>query len=756
MPNSPHIFGIRHHGQGSAKRLKKALKALEPDCILLEAPQDAEKILEYVAHPKLKPPVAMLLYQPTNLQKVSYLPFASFSPEWIAMKYGLDQEIPIRFMDLPMALQYGVEVMERDQLKELLKNQQQTEVHLVRDPLGYMAQLAGYSDGERWWNTMFEQQDDQVVFETILEMMQTLRAGIGRMESAETLRREAFMRKTLRKAQKDGFQRIAIVCGAWHSPIFTDLKKYPNAKDNALLKGIKKVKVAATWVPWTYERLVLNRQYGAGVISPAWYELLFKHQKEETSRWMTRAARLLRNEKMNASAAHAMEAVRLAETLATMRGLHLPGMEELKEAAVTVLCEGSEEKLALIEQKLIVGDRIGNVPDSVPVVPLQKDLEKQIKATRLTKYWKAIDKQWLKATSANPRGGLDFRNEADQAKSHLLHRLNILGINWGTVQKEGRFDKGSFKEYWKLKWKPDFIIKLIERSVWGSTVQAAATQYLKQKIEQEGQLQQLSELLETVLYADLPETTNALIHRLREQAALTEDVLTLMSTLPPLVSSLRYGTTRQVNLLAIKELVEELVPRICVGLPPICLNVEEDFAEEIIAKTLAVHTSIHLLQEDDLEQQWYQSLLQILDLQGSLQAKIEGTVVRLLFDRKVLDIKEAKRKMHFNCSIGHPPLKAVLWLEGFLHGSGLLLVHYVELWQILDDWLKQLSHPEFQETLPLLRRAFSNFSHTERRKMLHRAKHGLPKTNTTASIVKQEQKEAVAQTVGALLGWEAK
>lgn len=756
MSDSIHIFGIRHHGQGSAKRLRKALKALQPDCILLEAPQDAEKILEYVANPKLKPPVAMLIYQPTNFHKVSYLPFASFSPEWVAMKYGLAQDIPIRFMDLPMSLQYGIEAMEQDPLKNLLKNQQQTEAYLVRDPLGYMATLAGYSDSERWWNTMFEQQEDQVVFETILEMMQTLRIGIGRMESAETLRREAFMRKTLRKAQKDGFQRIAIVCGAWHSPVFTDLKKYPSSKDNALLKGIKKVKVAATWVPWTYERLVLNSGYGAGVISPAWYELLFKHQQEETSRWMTRAARLLRNEKMNTSAAHAMEAVRLAETLATMRGLQLPGMEELKEAAITVLCEGSEEKLALIEEKLIVGDRIGNVPDSVPVVPLQKDLEKQIKATRLTKYWKAIDTQWLKATSANPRGGLDFRNETDQAKSHLLHRLNILGIHWGNVQKEGRFDKGSFKEYWKLKWKPDFIIKLIERSVWGNTIQAAATQYLKQKIEQEAQLQELSQLLETVLYADLPETTNALIERLREQAALTEDVLTLMSLLPSLVSSLRYGTTRQVNLLSIRGLVGELIPRICVGLPLICLNVEKDFANEIIEKILAVNTSIHLLQEEDLEQQWHQSLQQILGLKGSLQAKIEGTVVRLLFDRKVLDLKEVKRRMHFNFSIGHPPLEAVLWLEGFLHGSGLLLVHYAELWQILDDWLKQLTQAEFQETLPLLRRAFSNFAPAERRKILHRAKHGSPKSSPTPSTIKEDQKKVVAQTVGALLGWEAK
>jgi hypothetical protein len=47
-----------------------------------------------------------------------------------------------------------------------------------------------------------------------------LRGELHLTESRETLLREAWMRKCLRTAEKDGFQNIAVVCGAWPS-VFT-------------------------------------------------------------------------------------------------------------------------------------------------------------------------------------------------------------------------------------------------------------------------------------------------------------------------------------------------------------------------------------------------------------------------------------------------------------------------------------------------------------------------------------------------------
>ena len=97
-----HIFGIRHHGPGSARSLRKALEKLQPDTILIEGPPDAESLLPLVASPQMQPPVALLIYLPDNPKESVYYPFAVFSPEWQAIQFGLSNNIPVRFMDLPL------------------------------------------------------------------------------------------------------------------------------------------------------------------------------------------------------------------------------------------------------------------------------------------------------------------------------------------------------------------------------------------------------------------------------------------------------------------------------------------------------------------------------------------------------------------------------------------------------------------------------------------------------------------------------
>ncbi|MGB3653614.1 MAG: DUF5682 family protein, partial [Rivularia sp. (in: cyanobacteria)] len=105
------IFGIRHHGPGSARSLRKALEKLQPDTILIEGPPDAESLLPLVASSQMQPPVALLIYLPDNPKESVYYPFAIFSPEWQAIQFGLSNNIPVRLMDLPlthrMAITFG-------------------------------------------------------------------------------------------------------------------------------------------------------------------------------------------------------------------------------------------------------------------------------------------------------------------------------------------------------------------------------------------------------------------------------------------------------------------------------------------------------------------------------------------------------------------------------------------------------------------------------------------------------------------------
>ena len=95
------IFGIRHHGPGSARSLSEALTSYEPDCVLIEGPPDADALIPLAAKADMTPPVALLVYRTDKPRHCAFFPYAGFSPEWVAMRHALERGVPVNFMDLP-------------------------------------------------------------------------------------------------------------------------------------------------------------------------------------------------------------------------------------------------------------------------------------------------------------------------------------------------------------------------------------------------------------------------------------------------------------------------------------------------------------------------------------------------------------------------------------------------------------------------------------------------------------------------------
>src|SRR6202022_3979344 len=103
-------------------------------------------------------------------------------------------------------------------------------------------------------------------------------------------------------------------------------------------------------------RLAASSGYGAGVNAPGWYHHLFTVPDDKVvTRWMVKAATLLRGEDLDASSAPVIDAVRLADSLAPLRGRPLAGLDEVNEACRAVLGHGSDVPLHLIGQRLLVG-----------------------------------------------------------------------------------------------------------------------------------------------------------------------------------------------------------------------------------------------------------------------------------------------------------------------------------------------------------------------------------------------------------------
>src|SRR3954454_7139327 len=396
------LYGIRHHGPGSARAVVQELEREPPQVLLVEGPPEADDLVRWVAAPGLEPPVALLGYASDDPRRAAFWPFAVFSPEWQGIRWAVEDDIPVRFFDLPFAYRLAGERIERGENGE---NGERRPV----DPIGELAAAAGYDDPERWWEDVVEHRG-MPAFEAIAEAMTAIRDDSP--EDPDDLVREAYMRTVLREVRKT-HDEIAVVCGAWHVPALT--RKATQKDDTDLLKGRRKAKVAFTWVPWTYGRLASWSGYGAGVRSPGWYHHLFSAADEVVPRWLVDAAGVLRAEGVPTSSDHVIGATRLAEALAALRGRPLAGLAEVTEAAEAVMCDAEPLRVELINKRLVVGERLGAVPDDMPAVPLAKDLAAQQRNVRLKP--EALDRAL----------DLDLRKENDLKRSRLLHRLRVIG-----------------------------------------------------------------------------------------------------------------------------------------------------------------------------------------------------------------------------------------------------------------------------------------------------------------------------------------
>ncbi|MFJ1566823.1 DUF5682 family protein [Streptomyces erythrochromogenes] len=694
----PLLLGVRHHGPGSARAVRSALDAARPAAVLIEGPPEGDALLELAADPGMRPPVALLAHAADDPGRAAFWPLADFSPEWVAIRWAQEAGVPVRFMDLPAAHSLAASGE---------PDADHTEPDAVRlDPLAVLAETAGYDDPERWWEDVVEHrgtggagEEALGAFEALGEAMAALRETYGDGGHRRDLVREAYMRQRMRAARREFGDGYAVVCGAWHVPALR--AKTTVAADKALLTGLAKVKVETTWVPWTHRRLARAGGYGAGITSPGWYAHLFSARDRPVERWLTKVAGLLREEDRQVSSAHVIEAVRLAETLAAVRGRPLPGLTETLEAVRAVMCDGSDVPLALIEDRLVVGDVLGEVPDAAPVVPLQRDLTRQQRSLR------------LKAEAQERELELDLRKDSDAAKSLLLHRLRLLGIGWGTPTAS-RSSTGTFRETWRLRWEPELSVRVAEAGIWGTTVLAAATAKAEADAAGAEELGEVTALAERCLLAGLSEALPAVLRALADRAALDTDVARLAKALPALARSLRYGDVRGTDATALGAVAAGLAERICVALPPACAaGLDADAAAELRGHVDGVHTAVGLLADsgDGLRERW-SAVLRTLAGRDTVPGVIRGRAARLLLDDGRLEAEETARLMGLALSPAASPADAAGWIEGFAGGSsggGTLLVHDDRLLGLIDSWLVGVPERAFTDVLPLLRRTFGAY-----------------------------------------------
>ena len=747
MDERLHLLGIRHHGPGSAALLRRALDALNPACVLVEGPPEGDALIPYAAEAGMEPPVAMLLHASEDANAASFMPFAEFSPEWQAMLWALEHARPVRFIDWPASVSLALSrtVPDGDSPREVPMPHP--------DPLDMLAEAAGYEDGEAFWNALIEQSGgpDGATGQEALKVFAAIEAAMtetrgcestdGLMDADERLRherREAFMRTNIQQALRQHEGPVAAVVGAWHVSALRAPAKI--ADDKLLMKDLPRIKVNATWVPWTDSRLSRRSGYGAGVLSPGWYSELWSLYSKGTalsaehfaSLWQAKTASMLRHEGYPAPTASAIEAARLALGLSALRGLTLPGLAEMREASLAALCHGDVLPLALIERKLYIGERVGNIGEGVPQMPLARDLTLWQKKTR------------LKPADIEAEIRLDLRSEAGLLKSTLLHRLALIQVPWGRLL-EAEAGRGTFREVWTLRWLPELSVALAEALIYGVTIEQAAGNATLARANESNSVTALAELIRGALVADLPNVATSCIERLQAVAVHASDITDLMRAVSPLVRVLRYGTARKLPEEPLRALIAALSIEVNAGVRIGSHSLDKDAATMRVQAMLAFDEALGLFGDEVLSNSWRQQLAMMVE-DGRVAAAVAGISLRRLHDLRVWEMPAISTAFSLHTS-GKEPQQAGTFMESFLSGGAEVLLQDQPLLQFVDLWLCDLSGEDFEESLPLLRRCFSGFDAVSRRRLLERIAQGAREGSGTNGVECVEENSAFAEAL---------
>jgi hypothetical protein len=415
-----------------------------------------------------------------------------------------------------------------------------------------------------------------------------------------------------------------------------------------------------------------------------------------------------------------------------MRELSVPGLTEMRDATLATLCHGDVLPLMLLEQKLYVGECVGEIGDDVPQMPLARDLAAWQKKTR------------LKPEDMDVEVRLDLRSEAGLLKSTLLHRLTLIKVPWGKLL-EAEAGRGTFREVWSIRWVPELSVALAEALIHGITIEQAAGNATREQAKASTSITVLAELIRTALVADLSDTATDCIGYLQALAMRASDVTDLMQAVLPLVRVLRYGSARKLPEEALRALILSLSAEVNAGVRTGSHALDQDTAAKRMHAMHGYDEALRLFGDDGLVEAWRNQLGALVH-DAQVAPAVAGLGLRQLHNARSWEIAAVATVFARQMS-GHEPQRSGAFLEGFLTGGSEVMLHDRELLRLVDAWLCDMDEESFVESLPLLRRSLSDFDAVSRRRFMEQVKQV---RSTVAGAAVQDEAEEDPAFVAAL------
>lgn len=721
---NPTFFGVRHLSPAAAFQLRKALDKANPELVLVEGPSDLNGQIKWLCHPETQFPAAILAYTKEAPVRTILWPFAIYSPEVQAILWAHAHGVECRFMDLPSSVFLALRPWFEPVREEGGGGPEDTgadgtgesqESPTTESVYRRLETLTG-EDHDTFWERNFEQlgesEDFQTVSNTFGRQLRSASAD-SRRDMAETVVREAYMKRVITEAVASGIspEKIFCVCGSFHVAGLEENIPMTDREERSLPRA----DVQATLMPYSYYRLSSRSGYGAGNKAPAYFELLWDALNgggvgDTAYLYLTRLAAAHRKAGNLVSSAEVIEAVRLAVTLAAMRGSRHPVLSDLRDAGITTMGHGNFSELALAAADTEIGKKIGCLPEGVARTSVQEDFYRQLKILRLEKFRTAE----LQRLDLDLREKLNVKSEeaalGDLRRSFFLHRLRVLGIHFANLLPS-RQQEASWGEYWELRWTPEAEIEVAESALMGDCVEGAAAFALKERADSSTTIAEAAAIFQDAFLCGMPAASAhalSVLQGLSVDAAAIDQVADTAARLSLVV---RYGGLRRFDPAPVVLLIKQLYLRACLTLTGACVC--EAKSAPTVTRAMDQLNSLQLSHDFLDEKRWLDLLADISD-RDDLNTRCSGFAMAILLERGNADEALLSREVARRLSPGVPAELGAGWFEGLAGKNRYALIARLSLWRQLDAYLGGLDDDTFRRALVFLRRALADFSPSEK------------------------------------------
>jgi hypothetical protein len=763
-------FPVRHHSPNVARHLRAAMIARKPKVVFMEGPHEANGLIKHIVDARTKPPIALYssYRDDDNVLGLAgiespaadiparfavWYPMLPYSPEYVAMKTATELGIPIVLVDLPnhamirSAAQRELDKKAQEMApaapavdddtqtpgapgkgKEPDRDLGRKTWELLATESQFYKQLAdtaGYRNWNECWDSLFEVSGRHGTYEEfrrdLAYFCSAVRATTPPQRMAEdgTLERERHMWQTIQKELKErglAESDAMMVCGGFHL--------YMDRKDTTPPPPLPAGTLYSTVAPYSYYRTSELSGYGAGNRAPKYYQLLWEGLEASGDEGAVDAmvfhsvAVLARGRKEGEvlSSADAIAVTQHSRMLATLRGRKNPTLDDIQDALISCCCKGKpeEEGKHLLDamRTVEIGTAVGRVTPEMGQLPLVHDFYHQVDL---------LDLGEVMGKDKKIKLDLDLRDELGNRRSIFLHRMTQLGVPMAKLKDMASDGATLFKEFWDAEWSPKVESDLIEKNLYGDSVEAAAVAMLDEELAKENDHagHTCARLLKAV-NMDLP----GMVLRMEMSAGTAIDTDRRLSSLAEALTHLivldRLASHRKLRRDVLQDLLVRCFGRACFSIPDVA-NVPPEEHEEVMHALQSLAETCLGEKGDLLDKELFKEHLKIA-FDNSTTPYLRGVFAGLLTEIKAQTPQDLAAQV---AKFAHERPEVMLTAGEFIDGEMAvsktsLMLGAESLVGAIDELVKVASWDQFVTMLPRLRNAFERLHDRQRNSLADR------------------------------------